>query len=194
MSDLTQYTEPSQGVIRGHSKVVDFTRSFEPAGNLVQMTYPHAAVHRDVIINANNRQAAGTTDVLYFITTGSPLQLHLEYAVIGSAAVQVLFYEGPTVDAAGTAITTTRLFRPSTKTTQAVVTVGGTVTGGAYGVLLKHQSNGGGGTGSGTRGGSAVHDDAEWVLKLNTTYCMRVIRDASGTLGVEFEWYEVAAL
>jgi hypothetical protein len=166
-------------------------RSIDPKGNIVQMTYPHAAVHRDVIVNASHYQTAADTDIIFFFTSGATLEPHLEFAVTGAAGLQVLFYRSPVVATAGTAITRTRLYDPSTKTSESVVTVGGTVTGGNFGTLLKHQFNGGGGTGAGVRGGSAVHDDAEWVLRLSTTYCLRIIRNASQIVGVEFEWYEV---
>ena len=179
---------------RNDGSIIDIARTFEPAGSFVQMTYPHAAVHRDIIVNASHYNEAGTGDILYFFATGETLQPHLEYVVTAGAAVQVLFYEGPAVATAGTAVTQTRLFAPSTKTTQGVVTVGGTVTDSNYGTLLKHQFNGGGGTGANLMGGSSVHDDAEWVLKLDTVYCLRIIRAASQVVGVEFEWYEVPPL
>ena len=169
-------------------------RSQEPAGSFVQMTYPHAAVHRDIIANASHYNAAASGDILYFFATGETLQPHLEYVVTAAGAAQVLFYEAPVVATAGTAIPTTRLFAPSEKTTQAVVTVGGTVTDSNYGTLLKHQFNGGGGSGANIAGGSSVHDDAEWVLKLDTVYCLRIIRATSQVVGVEFEWYEVPPL
>ena len=170
------------------------SRSQEPAGSFVQMTYPHAAVHRDIIANASHYNAAASGDILYFFATGETLQPHLEYVVTAAGAAQVLFYEAPAVDTAGTPITQTRLFAPSEKTTQAVVTVGGTVTGSNFGTLLKHQFSGGGGSGGNTRGGSSVHDDAEWVLKLDTVYCLRIIRATSQIVSVEFEWYEVPPL
>ena len=169
-------------------------RSKDPVGNIVQMTYPHAAVHRDTIINASHYQDAGTGDLLFFIASGETLQMHLEYIVTAFAGARIRFYESPTVNAAGTVVPTVRLNRDTTKTTQAVITVGGTVTGSDFGTLLKDQYNGGGGTGAGTRGGSAVHDDAEWVLKLDTVYCLRITRTSSQIVGIEFEWYEVPQL
>lgn len=179
---------------RNDGSIIDVARSFEPGGNLVQMTYPHAAVHRDIIANASHYNASATGDILYFFAAGETLQPHLEYVVVAAGSAQVLFYEAPAVATAGTPITKTRLFAPSEKTTQSIVTVGGTVTGGNYGTLLKHQFNGGGGTGGNTRGGASVHDDAEWVLKLDTVYCLRIIRATAQVVGVEFEWYEVRPL
>lgn len=165
------------------------TKSSDPFDNFVQMTYPHAAVHRDTISNANHYTAAGTSDVLFLFTSGSELQVHLEYMVTGGGAIQALFYESPTVTTAGTAITLSRLNRETDKTTESSVTVGGTVSN--YGTLLKHQYNGGSGGGANLRGGAAVHDDAEWVLKSDTVYCLQIIRDDSAPVSVEMEWYEV---
>lgn len=158
---------------------------------LVTMPYPHDAVHRDIMVNATDYQAAGTTDVIYFIFGDDAQECHLEFAITGGAAARVLMYEGPTIATQGDAITVARLYRPSAKTTKTVFKVGGTVTGGAYGTLLKTMYNGGGGAGSSTRGGASVHEGAEWVLKLATNYCIRVIRDASGPIGADFEWYDV---
>ena len=177
-----------------NGRTFDLSRSIEPTGSFVQMTYPHAAVHRDTIINASHYNVSGTTQILYFFATGEKLQAHLEYLVTGGAQLQSLFYESPTVATAGTPIVNVRLFRPSTKDTQAVVTVGGTVTDDDYGTLLKHQYNGGSGQGANTSGASAVHDDAEWVLKVNTVYCLRLIRGEAQAVSVEFQWYEVPQL
>ena len=200
MSDKRNKISPSGGQMwTRNAERVDFAeimrRSNDPVGNIVQMTYPHAAVHRDTIINASHYQDAGTGDLLFFIASGETLQMHLEYIVKAFAGARIRFYEQPTVNAVGTVVPTVRLNRDTTKTTQAVITVGGTVTGSDFGTLLKDQYNGGGGSGAaGTRGGSAAHDDAEWVLKLDTVYCLRITRATSQIVGAEFEWYEVPQL
>lgn len=171
-----------------------FKKSSDPTANIVQMTYPHAAVHRDVIINASHYQAAADGDLLFFFTSGLTLQPHLEYIVVAGGVCRVRFYEDPAIFDAGAVVPGRRLHRGTTKVAQALVNVGGSVVAEDYGTLLKDQYNGGGGGGANTRGGSAVHDDAEWVLKLNTSYCLRLTRAASQITGVEFEWYEVPAL
>jgi len=165
----------------------------DPAGTPFDLTYAHGAVHRDVIINASHVQAAGTTEVLYFMKTPDDLnkQVHLAYAVTGGSDIEVRFYRAPAVATNGTLITTTRLHDSSAKTTGALVYTGGTVTGGNYGTLLKEQWNGGGGAGAGVRGGNAVHEDAEFLLRNDTWYCLRVTRTGSQKIGTEFEWYEV---
>ena len=158
-------------------------------GTVPVLTYGHDAVHKDIIINANDTTEAGTTEILYLFKTPAVRQIHLEYNVISSGAAIVSFFEDCTVSADGTPVTTSRLFRTSDKVTGAVVTKGPAVL--TEGTLLKKQVNGGGGTGSNIRGGSAVHDDAEWVLKLDALYLMKIERTTSGVVGVEFEWYEV---
>jgi hypothetical protein len=164
---------------------VDLTRT------LVTIPYTHDAVHRDVMVNASDYQAAAATEILYFITSPANKEIHLEYSIICGGSVQSLFYEAPDVATAGTAVTLSRLYRPSANAIESTITVGGTVTGSDYGTLLKHQYNGGGGTGSNIRGGSSLHEGAEWVLKVGVPYCLRLIRGSSAALGVEFEWYEV---
>ena len=167
----------------------------DPGGTPFDLTYAHAAVHRDIIINASNIQASAATEIVYFVKTPNDLtkQVHLAYAVTGGADCEVRFYRAPNVNAQGSAITTTRLHDSSTATTGAVVYVGGTVTGGDYGTLLKEQWNGGGGAGAGIQGGNAVHDDAEFLLRNNTWYCLRITRTGAQKAATEFEWYEVPA-
>jgi hypothetical protein len=197
MSDLVQRTEPAQGVIRGYTRsgvshTVDFTRSFEPAGNLVQMTYPHAAVHRDTIARASKVFSAAANTTNFLFKAPGPLQPHMEWVITGGGDIEVYFYEGPTVTGEGTDMTKARLYLPSTKTTQMVAKYGGTVS--AKGTLKDEAYNGGGGTGSNVRGGSVVHDDAEWIPKLDTWYLIEVIRGTSAKMAVTIEWYEVPEL
>jgi hypothetical protein len=163
------------------------------AGTPFALTYGHAAVHRDIIVNATHVQSAGTGDLLFFVKTPNDetKQVHLEYIVTAGGDCEARWYRAPVRATDGTEITKTRLFDGSTKPTGTLIYVGGTVTGSNFGVLRKEQYNGGGGTGAGIRGGSSVHDDAEWVLELDTWYCLRLTRTGSQKVSVEFEWYEV---
>jgi hypothetical protein len=167
----------------------------DQAGNPYELTYAHGAVHKDTIINASNVQAANTGDILYFIKTPNDptKQVHLTYNVRAAGDCEARFYRAPAVNAQGTAMTTTRLHDSSVVVTGAAAYFGGTVTGANYGTLLKEQFNGGAGMGGNISGGSSVHEDAEFLLRLDTWYCLRLTRAASQKLAVEFEWYEVPA-
>lgn len=168
-------------------------KSRDFAGTPYSLEYAHGAVHRDVIINATHIQAAGTTEVLYFFKTPADATkiVHLEYQVKGGSDCEARWYRAPAVATNGTEITKARLYDSSAKSTGALVYVGGTVTASNYGVIRKEQWNGGGGSGAGIRGGSAVHDGAEWYLIPDTWYCLRLTRTGSQKVSVEFEWYEV---
>jgi hypothetical protein len=194
MSDIDQFTEPEQGLMRGRNgRIIDRTRAYDSVDTPFELTYGHAAVHRDIIVNATHVQSAGTGDLLFFFKTPADphRQVHLEYLVTAGGDCEARWYRAPAVATQGTMITRTRLFDGSTKGIGAEVYVGGTVTGSNFGVLRKQQYNGGGGAGGNIRGGAAVHDDAEWVLALDTWYCLRLTRTASQKVSVEFEWYEV---
>ena len=170
---------------RNVEAIVDLT------GTTVGITYSHDAVHRDVIVNATIHSAGVSGDRLFLIRTGTPLQMHLVYRVIADKIAVIRFYEGPTVTGVGTPITKSRLHRPSNKPIQAIVNSQPTVS--DNGTLIQELSNGGGGTGAGVSGGDLVHEDAEWVLKVDTDYLLVVNVATSTALSVEFEWYEVPA-
>ena len=167
---------------------VDIIKDGASRANLF-ITYPHSAVHRDIIARASKNFAAGTSTINILVKAPGPLQPHLEWNIIGSNDCEVNFYKAPTVATEGTDMTQTRLYLPSTKTTQMITKHGGTVD--PKGTLLNEAYNGGGGTGAGVRGGASVHDDAEWVIELGTWYLIEIVRSTSGKVGVELEWYEV---
>lgn len=153
------------------------------------ITYPHAAVHRDIIVRATKNFAAASTPINILFKTPVGTEAHLEFAILGGADCDVFMYEGPTVSTEGTDMVKARLLRSSTKTILGTAKFGGTVS--AKGTLINEGYNGGGGSGSGTHGGSVVHDDAEWVTKEDTWYLIEIVRAASGKVNVSLEWYEV---
>ena len=158
----------------------------------IGITYAHSAVHRDIIARATKVLSAGTGITNILIKAPGPLQPHLEWSIVSGGEVEVKFYEAPTVTAEGDDMTATRLFLPSEKTTQMVAKFGGTVS--EKGTLLDEDYNGGAGSGVNVRGGSAVHEDAEWIPKLETWYLIEINRITSSKLKVALEWYEVTEI
>jgi hypothetical protein len=165
-------------------------RGRDPALNPSALTYAHGAVHNDTIISYTETQAS-SSGRRYLLRTGEPLACHLTLRVIGDKACTIKLYEDPTVTAAGTQVTPRRLHRSSLKTTQALLYH--TPTTSALGLLVYDGFNGGGGTGAGARGGDLIHDDAEWLLKVDTDYLLVIADGSSLTFMVEMEWYEVPA-
>lgn len=161
----------------------------DPAGTPFSLTYGHAAVHNDIISRATRIIAAGTTAVNILFKSPGPLQAHIEWSIVGAADCDVRVYEGPTVTTEGTDMVQARLHRQSLKTTQTIPKTGGDVS--AVGTLIDEQWNGGGGSGAGIRGGSVIHDDAEWIPKVNDWILIQVTRNVSTKLGITLEWYEV---
>ena len=167
---------------------IDVTKDGSSRANLY-ITYPHSAVHRDIIARATRiYPAADNTTNIIFKAPG-PLQPHLEWTVTGGNDLEVRLYKGPTIADEGTDMTKARLFLPSAKTTQMVTKTGATIS--ENGTLIDEAYNGGGGTGAGIRGGAAVHDDAEWVIEVDVWYLLQIIRGQSAKMSVALEWYEV---
>ena len=196
MGDLRKKYQPSGGKFyTADGSVVDYSKilktNIDPMSNQFVMTYAHGAVHRDVIINATHYADAGTADILFLIECGDTLQSHMEWIVTAGAGARIRFYKNPVFTDPGTLITNTRLKTYSGKTTQTKIRVAPTIEGSSFGTLLKDQYNGGGGQGAGIRGGSSVHDDAEFLLELEGVYLLRITRLSSQIVGTEFEWYEV---
>lgn len=174
------------------NEVEVLSKARDVAGTPFALTYGHAAVHRDIIARATQVVIAGTGIINVLFKSPGPLQAHMEWIVNAAADTEVRLYESPTVTVEGSDMVKSRLFAPTTKTTQSAAKLGGTVS--DKGTLLDVQWNGGGGQGSGTFGGSVIHDDAEWVLKVDTWYLIEIDRKASTKLGIVLEWYEVPGI
>lgn len=159
-------------------------------GTTIGITYPHDAVHRDIIVQATD-YAAGITGVRnYLLKQGSTKENHLIFGVKCSGAVRVELYEGTTFSSVGTPVPPMRLNRKSVKTTEMLVFHTPTIT--ADGVKIQDIYNGGSGAGGSQNGGDVgAHQDAEWLLKTATDYMVRLTFAASSTVGIVFEWYEV---
>lgn len=155
-------------------------------GYVYSASFAHSAVHRDVIIQAQDYVASATTrDIL--IKIPADVNPHLVYSVNCSEGARVQFYEGATITGDGTTVLTARLNRNSGKTTQTEIyhtpnisDIGTELPGG----FLP------GGSGGNAQGGSvALHTDAEWLLKADTNYIIRVTASSS-TISTKLEWYE----
>jgi hypothetical protein len=187
MIDIVQFTEPENGYMRG-SQLVDRTRHYDPGQTPFALTYGHAAVHRDIIINYTNTVVSSAL-TRYFIKTGNPLSMHVIFRVLADSRCDIKMYEGSTVSADGTAQTAFRLNRESTKDIQAQIFLNPTVSN--IGTLIYDGYNGGGGQGSGAFGGSLAHDDAEWIFKQDENYIIEVSDGSALDHFFEMEWYEV---
>ena len=157
---------------------------------IVGITYPHDAVHRDVIVHASDYATTVATARNYLIVPAAGFDAHMVFSVTCNQATRIQVYEATVTTAAGTAITRARLNRNSARAINVAITVGPTIT--SDGTLLQDAFNGGGGSGANAFGGQVIHDDAEWVMKAGTAYMVRVTPVSSATLGIAFEWYEVA--
>jgi hypothetical protein len=171
----------------------DVTKDFSSKG-VLGITYAHAAVHRDIIARATRVVAAGTGILNVLFKNPGPLQGHFEWRITASADCEVRLYTAPTVTAEGDSAVITRLFLPSTVTTQGVVKTGGTVS--AKGTLADEQWNGGtSAVGNNlTLGGSVVHDDAEYIPDVDGWCLIEIDRKSETKLSIVLEWYEVAEI
>ena len=149
----------------------------------LDITYAHAAVHRDIIAGLSVRSSGNTQ--LLFRTPADPVEIHLLFAISAGGAIEYNFVEDVTTTVDGTPVTTYRLNRKSEKTTQSLAFLDPTYSGGD--TLLAGSM--GGGPGQGVTDSVALHTDAEFVLKPATDYVIEV----TGSQDVTFaaEWYEV---
>ena len=150
----------------------------------LEITYAHAAVHRDIIVGFGVR-SSGNTEIL-FRAPADPVEIRLLWSVVSAGAVDINFIENPTVTDDGTAVDIYRLNRKSVKATQALVFLDPTFSGGD--TLLEAQAGAGGFLG-GSDGSVALHQDAEFILKPSTDYIIQVLGSSDVTFAGE--WYEV---
>ena len=168
------------------ARSANYLTKYDTLGYTFNASFAHSAVHRDVIMQAYD-YAEGVTVRNYLIKVPEGVFPHLVYSVACEEAAQVQFFEGATVSADGTEIIQARLNRNSSRTIQTgtfhspTITDDGTELPGGYVP---------GGNGASNPGATvALHDDAEWLLKDNTNYIVRITASNSNT-AVRFEWYE----
>ena len=123
------------------------------------------------------------------IIVGSAKELHTTVTVSGAGDAQILFYEGTTYDAAGTAVVIHDKNRTTANTSNA--TAAHTPTVNTLGTVRHHSFLPGGTKNSSI--GSYRANGQEWIFKKSTDILIRLTNNggAAKDFSIEVEFYEV---
>lgn len=155
-------------------------------GALEVIDYAHHEIHSgsSFVYTGYATLAASAVQNLLIITPDTTKWAHFTGHVQTSGEATVAFYEGATVSANGTTTTPYNRNRNSATAPTLAIYTGPTVTG--DGTLLYS-----GLIGSGRSFGGQVREEAEWILKQNTIYLLRItsaVNDNNVTWALN--WYE----
>lgn len=157
---------------------------------LVGISLPHHKVHEGIHYSFSDVD----TDVdisgpkYWRLTTpDNDIEFHITIGIAASAGVTVELFENPTISGAGTALSIYNNDRRSGNTTTATAFYDSTTS--ADGTLIYTTKVGSAGPGVVQRIGGNTRNEAEWILKHNEDYLVKVTADADNTeviLNVEF--------
>lgn len=150
----------------------------------LNITYDHAAVHRDIIAGCSQR-FTGTAIVLH-IKSPTDRDIHLKFAVESDGQSNWQFYKDADVTADGTPVKTYRLNFNSEKVTGLEIFSAPTVNDNGEEIIDLEL-----GTTNNVGGRSAVHEDAEFLLKRDTSYLITLNAAQSRVFSFQAGWYEV---
>lgn len=164
----------------------------ENTGQIINIDTIHARVHAGQMFQADYMATgvanSGTIEMLVKCPVGSVVHMAFEVGAGGDAKLEL--FENPTVTVDGTSIAATNRNRRSSLVANATVFHTPTTTADGT-ALIPHGILVPGGSGGNSAGGQN-EGFAEWVLKADEDYLIR-LTNVSGTaqaLGIELEWYE----
>ncbi len=175
--------------ISGGKIIIDRT------GHLPVMEVAHHKVHEGDHYSVSDVDA--DVDIVgpkyWRITTpDSAIEFHVTFGIAASAGVTVELYEDPTISGAGTAITIYNNNRLATNLNTTTATAYYDTTTSADGTLIFTTKVGSAGPGVIQRIGGNTRNAAEWILKQNEDYLIKVTADADTTEVVwNAEFYEL---
>lgn len=154
--------------------------------------YAHHEIHegKSFIVSDETTSVANNATVDFLVVTGVKFP-HLVMEVEGDLGLRIQAYEAVTASNNGTALTPVNRNRNSSYVSTVSVYKGPTGLGSITNLLLTHRSGTSANTG---RVGGTSRETAEWVLKDNTKYLLRVtsLSGASSSLNftLKLNWYE----
>lgn len=155
--------------------------------SLQVVDYAHHEIHSGsaYVVSYNADVSSGANLDVLIVTPNTTAWAHMLLNLAGENELLATLYETATVSAAGTALTEVNHNRNSANTAAVVVTHTPTVTG--TGTAIWQRIGG-----SGETVGGEARNDAEMILKQNTTYLLRLTNNGVGTgwINVELDWYE----
>jgi len=129
--------------------------------------------------------AAGQTLILLIVTPNTTKWCNMLYSCTGEAEATLVFSEGATVSANGTAITARNRNRNVSGASTTLCYHTPTVTNAGTTIDTDH-------FGSGRQSGGLTRGDNEWLLKQNSKYLVTITSQSVSTawIRVQLHWYE----
>ena len=162
----------------------------EDTGAVITIESTHHEVHEGEMFHAGySASVLNGANLDFQLTTGAK-DTHSTWEVFAGGLVTVSLFEAPTTSG-GTAVAAYNMHRGSPNTPQSAVVHTPTVTD-TGSVALVNGRILPGGTSPTTRVGGGIRAGAEWILKSNTKYLLRVNNGSGGTIAINavLEWYE----
>lgn len=156
----------------------------------------HRQTHDGMTFHFTERFAAlanlGVHNVLFKVPAGTYPHAYTFRFSIQDAPVNIEIYEGTTVSADGSAVSTFNRNRNSTRTPTCTAFTGPTITGDGTLIHDRYVPSAGG---SGVNTVGIIGDGAgeEWLLKPSTNYLIRLTNNSGGAIDGTYEmlWYEL---
>jgi hypothetical protein len=161
--------------------------SVDSFGYSYRATFAHSAVHRDIIMQAQD-YVDGASSREYLINIPAGTNPHLVFTVKCNKETLIEFFEDSTASSLGTEIISARLMRSSLKNIATKIYHSPTIT--SDGTQLPGDFIQGTTRAGGSGGEASIHDGAEWILKTGTNYLVRLTLESSGKISFKAEWYE----
>lgn len=148
----------------------------------------HYQLHKSRCFETFDQQTitgSNTFDYLLITPATAGLHCHLVMSVEADAKCFISLYEGTTVSANGTSLSTFNNSRDSASVAGMLVYTAPTVT--SIGTQIDLHM-----TGPGERAGGQLRAGDEWILKNNSKYVVRVTAGGTGCIAVlSLHWYEL---
>lgn len=175
------------------AQVVSLAPFDDESGAALMIDSVHHEVHEGKMWHAayTNGNVANTAVVDLLFHTGVGVDAHSAWEVFASGAVTVSLYESPVISNTGVVLTAYNMNRAMTTTAASLVYSSPTITSTGTVALVNGRILPGGSSPT-TRVGGGIRSGAEWILKPNTYYLMRVTNTsgAAAVINVVMEWYE----
>lgn len=150
----------------------------------IVIDHAHHEVHEGEHFTASDYASVlnGATRDFLLVTPDTDTRMHMVYAVTTDAKAKVQFFEGGNI-AGGTAVPAYNNQRNSSAAAALVVTHTPAVTTTGTEILVHL-------VGSSNQAGARTRGDAEYVLKQNSKYLLRITAGANLDQCTQFSWYE----
>lgn len=162
----------------------------DTVGALITIDTVHHEVHEGEMFTVEHSASVTNTNSLDILFTIGNKTAHTGISVSAGGQITGYLYEAPTASG-GTALTIYNMNRTSSNVSEAIATHTPTVSATGSVALINGRVLPGGATNQ-TRVGGSARTGAEWILKSNTKYLLRITNTSGGTIVINpvIEFYE----